>query len=81
MANGEKEFLTLEQQLNAPSEPVKVYMVSWNARFGKFSDNVRRVAKAFLREDDAEEYKKLLLRAKQLLQDTDDIDIQIETQS
>ena len=81
MANGEKEFLTLEQQLNAPAEPVKVYMVSWNARTGEYSKDIKRVAKAFLREDDAEEYKKLLLRAKQLLQDTDDIDIQIETQS
>lgn len=81
MANGEKEFLTAEQSLTSLTEPTKVYMVSWNARTGDYSHSIKRVAKVFLRENEAEEHKKLLLRAKQVLQDTDDIDIQIEIQS
>lgn len=80
MPDNEKEFLNLGQQLDVPTEPVKVYMVSWNSRTGDYSSSIKRVAKAFIRKEDAEEYKKVLLRAKQLLQDTDNIDIQIEEQ-
>lgn len=77
----ERDLLGLTRALEPPCAPVTVYMVSWNARNGMYSSSIKRVAKAFINEDDAKAYKNLLLKAKAILQDTDDIDIKIEAQS
>ena len=58
----------------------EVWMVSWCARYGEYSDSWKRVAKAFLDKDDAETFAKSLRDAKELLQYTENIHIKIEKQ-
>lgn len=79
--NENEQLQALANLLEPPCAPVTVYMLSWNARDGIYSSSIKRVAKAFINEDDAKAYKTLLIKAKAILQDTDDIDIKIEAQS
>lgn len=55
----------------------EVWMVHWTSRYGDYCDDVRRSAKAFLSKDDAEDFKKSLEEAQNILQNTNDIDITI----
>lgn len=63
------------------ADGAQVWMVSWDARHGSYSHDVRRVAKAFLSETDAKSFAQSLIDAKNLLQDTDNIKISIEKQA
>lgn len=61
-------------------EGAEVWMVSWDARYGEYSGNYRRVAKAFLDEKSARDFAESLMAAKRLLQYTENIGIKIEKQ-
>lgn len=61
-------------------EGAEVYIVSWNARYGNYSTDSRRVAKAFLLKEDAEAFAQSLYDAQALLQNTDSIHITIRKQ-
>ena len=58
-----------------------VWVVSWNRRTGDYSSDIGRVAKAFLNEDDANQFAESLEMAQELLQNTNDLRIKIEKQS
>lgn len=62
------------------AEGAKVWMVSWDARYGGFSGEKERVAKAFLNYEDAEAFADSLKKAKKLLQYTENINIDIKEQ-
>ena len=55
----------------------EVWMVHWTSRHGDYWGDVHRCAKAFLTEDDANDFKKSLEEAQDILQNTNDIDIKI----
>ena len=57
-----------------------VWVVSWNARWGDYSTDVKRVAKAFLNEDDANQFAESLEMAQELLQNTNNLRIKVEKQ-
>lgn len=57
-----------------------VWVVSWNARYGDYSQDTKRVAKAFLNEDDAQQFAESLRMAHELLQNTNSLCIEIEKQ-
>lgn len=62
------------------AEGAKVWMVSWDARYGEFSGEKERVAKAFLNYEDAEAFADSLKEAKKLLKYTERINITIKEQ-
>jgi hypothetical protein len=62
-------------------ECAKVWVVSWSARWGEFSGERKRVAKAFINKDDAKIFAESLKDAKNLLQYTESINIKVEEQS
>lgn len=57
-----------------------VWVVSWNARYGEYYGERKRVAKAFLNEDDANQFAESLEMAHELLQNTNSLNINIEKQ-
>ena len=57
-----------------------VWVVSWDSRTGDYSRNIKRVAKAFLLEEDANHFADALQMAHELLQNTNDLHIEIEKQ-
>jgi hypothetical protein len=57
-----------------------VWVVSWDARYGDYSGDTKRVAKAFLNEDDANQFAKSLEMAHELLQNTNSLRIKVEKQ-
>lgn len=57
-----------------------VWVVSWEARHGDYSYDTKRVAKAFLNEDDANQFAESLQMAHELLQNTNNLRIKIEKQ-
>lgn len=61
-------------------ECAKVWMVSWDARYGSWYGNWKRVSKAFLNQGDAEAFVKSLKDAKKLLQIEETLRIKIEEQ-
>lgn len=61
-------------------ECAKVWMVSWNARYGSFNGDWKRVSKAFLNQDDARAFVKSLKDAKKLLQIEENLRIEVEEQ-
>ena len=61
-------------------ECAKVWMVSWDARYGSYNGEWKRVSKAFLNQDDAEAFVKSLKEAKKLLQIEESIRIKVEEQ-
>ena len=62
-------------------ECVKVWMVSWDARYDSYYGNWKRVSKAFLNQNDAYVFVKSLKDAKKLLQIEENLRIKIEEQS
>ena len=61
-------------------EGAHVWVVSWNSRTGDYSTDVKRVAKAFLLEEDANQFAESLEQAQNLLQNTNRLQIKIEKQ-
>lgn len=61
-------------------ECAKVWMVSWDARYGSYSGEWKRVSKAFLNQDDAEAFVKSLKEAQKLLQIKESLRIVVEEQ-
>ena len=61
-------------------ECAKVWMVSWDARYGSNCGDTKRVSKAFLNQGDAEAFVKSLKDAKKLLQIKEELRIKIEEQ-
>lgn len=57
-----------------------VWVVSWEARRGDFDSDRKQVAKAFLNEDDANQFAESLEMAQQLLQNTNSLRIKVEKQ-
>ena len=57
-----------------------VWVVSWEARYGDYSSDTKRVAKAFLDEDDANQFSESLEMSHKLLQNTNSLRIKIEKQ-
>ena len=57
-----------------------VWVVSWDARTGDYFSDIKRVAKAFLNEDDANQFAESLEMAHELLQNTNSLRIKIEKQ-
>lgn len=58
----------------------EVWVVSWNARYGLYHTEWKRVAKAFLTEEDADTFIESLKNAMSVLQYTENIDIAKEKQ-
>lgn len=67
-------------QLVKEVEGAEIYLVSWTARFGAYSYDVKRVAKAFFNYDDAKQFAESLEDAQRLLQNTTNLNINIEKQ-
>ena len=61
-------------------ECAKVWMVSWDARYGSYSGDWKRVSKAFLNENDAEAFAQSLKDAQKLLQIKEGLRIEVEEQ-
>ena len=59
---------------------VDVWVVSWDARYGKWSDSKERVSKAFITRQDAEDFVKLLSDSQSNLCYTENINITIKKQ-
>ena len=57
-----------------------VWVVTWDARWGDYYGETKRVAKAFLNEDDANQFAESLEMAHGLLQNTNSLRIKIEKQ-
>lgn len=58
----------------------EIYTVSWLSRFGCYYTDTKRVYKAFLTKEDAEEFAQNLRAAHKLLQNTNSIQITITKQ-
>ena len=58
----------------------QVWVVTWEARWGDYYGETKRVAKAFLNEDDANQFAESLEMAHELLQNTNNLRIKIEKQ-
>lgn len=61
-------------------ECAKVWMVSWDARYGSYHGDWERVSKAFLNENDAKAFVQSLKDAKNLLQIKENLRIDITEQ-
>ena len=61
-------------------ECAKVWMVSWDARYGSYSGEWKRVSKAFLNQDDAQAFAQSLKDAQKLLQIKESLRIEVEKQ-
>ena len=61
-------------------ECAKVWMVSWDARYGSYSGEWKRVSKAFLNQDDAQAFAQSLKDAQKLLQYKEGLGITVEEQ-
>lgn len=59
-------------------ECAKAWMVSWDARYGSYSGDWKRVSKAFLNQDDAEAFAQSLKDAQKLLQIKESLRIVVE---
>lgn len=57
-----------------------VWVVTWEARWGDYYGETKRVAKAFLNEDDANQFAESLEMAHGLLQNTNSLRIKIDKQ-
>lgn len=60
---------------------IELYVVSWKSRYDVYSHSIKRVAKAFIREEDADKFIKDLKKAADFLQLTEDLEIRKEKQS
>lgn len=57
-----------------------VWIVSWDRRTGDFKSDISRAAKAFINEEDANQFAESLKMAQDLLQNTNNLRIKIEKQ-
>lgn len=57
-----------------------IWVVSWKARYGDYSSDTKSVAKAFLNEEDANQFANALQIAQEILQNTNNLQIKIEKQ-
>lgn len=57
-----------------------IWLISWDARTGDYSGDIKRVAKAFLHEEDANQFAESLQQAQDLLQNANNLRIKIEKQ-
>ena len=78
--NVAQEDIVPEIENSKETEPVKIYMVSWKGRYGEYVQDTKRVAKAFLRENEADEFIQQLKDAAALLQNTENLQIMKELQ-
>ena len=69
-----------ENSKDKETDNVQIYMISWKSRFGSFNQDTKRVAKAFIRESEADEFVKKLKEAAAFLQYTEDLKIRKEIQ-
>lgn len=76
----EKKETIIESYNTKEVEGAEVWLVSWKARYGEYSSNFRRVAKAFLSEKSARDFANSLMEAKNLLQYTENTEIRVEKQ-
>lgn len=60
---------------------IELYVVSWKSRYDIYSHSIKRVAKAFIREEDADKFIQDLKKAADFLQCTEDLEIRKEKQS
>ena len=77
--NRKKEEIIKDYQTETV-DGAEVWMVSWDARFGEYRGDSKRVAKAFFSETAAETFKKSLEDAQKLLQYKENIHISIDKQ-
>lgn len=75
-----KKETVIESYNTQEVEGAEVWMVSWDARWGEYSGNYNRVAKAFLSEQSARDFAQSLADAQKLLQYTENINIKIKKQ-
>ena len=61
-------------------EGAHLWIVSWDSRTGDYSSDIKRVAKAFLLEKDANQFAESLEQAQNLLQNTNRLRIKVEKQ-
>lgn len=73
-----EKLFKLQHVKDAPG--AEVYLVSWTARYGEYSGDTKRVAKAFFNYDDAKQFAESLEDAQRLLQNTTNLNINIEKQ-
>ena len=62
------------------AEGAEIWTVSWDARYGDYSHDTKRVYKAFLSKEDAEAFANSLYAAQRLLQNTNELGVRIEKQ-
>lgn len=77
--NRKKEEIIKDYQAETV-DGAEVWMVSWDARFGEYRGDSKRVAKAFFSETDAEAFKQSLEEAQKLLQYKENIHISVDKQ-
>ena len=70
----------IQEKCEKEVEGAEVWMVSWDARYGEYSRDKKRVGKAFLNEKDAKEFALSLHNAKDILQYTEVLNISVEKQ-
>ena len=75
-----KQEVVIEDYVTKEAEGAEVWLVTWKARTGEYSSSYRLAAKAFVREEDANQFAESLKEAKALLQYTENIDIKVEKQ-
>lgn len=76
-----KKTNTVIDSYNTHEAPgAEVWVVSWDARWGEYSGNKERKAKAFLNREDAVIFNNSLIEAKKLLQYTENLNIKIKKQ-
>ena len=75
-----KKHKIIESYNTTEVDGAEVWMVSWYARYGEYSSSCTKVAKAFLNEQEANQFANSLRAAQKLLQYTENICIKVEKQ-
>lgn len=75
-----KKEKVVKDYMKEEVDGAEIYVVSWDARYGTFNTEKKRVAKAFLNDDDAKAFEESLYEAKRLLQYTENLNITVEKQ-
>ena len=75
-----KKHSIIVSQETKDADGAELWVVSWNARYGLYHTDQKRVAKAFLNEDDADTFIESLKNAMSVLQYTENINIVKEKQ-
>lgn len=75
--NNAQEISEVEPENN---RNIELYVVSWKSRYDSFSQDTKRVAKAFISEEEADNFIKDLKKAAAFLQYTENLEIRKEKQ-